>query len=130
LECILQEALQNAVQSGEVSVAIVGDKQIREINRRYLCRDRITDVIAFTYSRAGGHLEGEIVLNADEAARRAEHAAHGAADELALYAVHGALHLLGYEDAEPGQRRQMHERALQVLASAGRSLDPKTLLED
>ncbi len=126
----LQGVLAEAVESAELSVAVVGDEEITRLNRRYLGRDRPTDVIAFPYESRLGHLEGEVVINADEALRQAERVTHGPQEELLLYAVHGVLHLLGHDDAAPEQRKHMHERELALLASAGHVLDSKTLLEE
>jgi len=130
IESILASVLAGKVETAEISVAVVSDDEIAELNRRFLGRDGTTDVLAFPYASENGRLEGEIVINADEAVRRAEDVAHDSQDELMLYAVHGLLHLLGCDDAEPDDRRRMHQQALDVLARAGRRLDPESLLED
>ena len=119
---ILQGVLGEAVERAELSVAVVEDEEIKGLNRTFLGRDRTTDVIAFPYSQAEDCVEGEVVVNADEALRQAEERSHGPEDELLLYAVHGTLHLLGYEDGDAQQRKRMHERELAVLASWGRVL--------
>jgi len=130
LKSVLKSALAGAAGGVELSVAVVSDEEMRELNRRFLGRDRPTDVMAFPYGMEGGRLEGEIVVNADEACRRARDTSHSAQDELMLYVVHGLLHLLGHDDAEPDARRRMHERAIEVLRAAGRKIDAETLLED
>jgi probable rRNA maturation factor len=70
----------------------------------------------------GPALLGDIVLCPDVAAKQAAAAGHSASDELALLTVHGALHLLGYDHAEPDEEREMFElqaRLLQTWRAAG-----------
>lgn len=123
-------ALSDAVEAAEVSVAVVGDREISRLNNRFLGREGPTDVIAFAYETEEDYVQGEIVVNADCAVRESERTSHGVEEELLLYVVHGALHLLGYDDAEPEQRRLMHEKALEVLRALGHELDTGTLLEE
>ena len=123
LERILKSVLAEAVGSAELSVAVVRDAEMRQMNRTFLGRDHTTDVMAFPYGTQEDHLEGEVVVNADEAMRQAEQRSHGAEVELKLYAVHGALHLLGYDDADVEQSKRMHERELSILAAWGHAVD-------
>lgn len=83
---------------GEVSVAIVDDAQIHRINRQFLDHDYPTDVLSFPLGESEGRLEGEIVISADTAAANAAELGCRPHEELLLYAVHGALHLVGYRD--------------------------------
>ena len=116
-------ALRMEGRDAELSVAIVGDREIADLNRRFLGRRRVTDVLAFPYSDEGGALAGEIIVNAELAAREAAGRAHSAQDELMLYLVHGLLHLLGYDDHTDEDRRRMRRREGEVLAAAGRSVE-------
>ena len=122
LRKILRSALSEAGRRGELSVAVVGDAEITELNRRFLGRDRTTDVLSFLYDSSEGRVEGELVINAELAIRQAEKRSHSAEDELFLYAVHGALHLLDYDDASAAERKRMHGRALEILAACGRDV--------
>lgn len=126
---VLRAVLADSVQGAELSVAVVKDEEMARLNRQYLGCDGPTDVISFLYGAQGDSVEGEVVINAEEAARQAQRLAHGPQEELLLYAVHGVLHLLGYDDADPRDRRRMHERALQALEAAGCRLDARSLLE-
>ncbi len=124
-EAVVRKALTQALQAegadAELSVALVDDAQMRELNERFTGRDEVTDVLAFPYEAAGGAaVSGEIIVNAELAVRRAARRSHGARDELLLYVVHGLLHLLGYDDQDPADARRMHRRALDILASMGR----------
>lgn len=100
---------------GRLSVAVVTDAAIREINRRFLDHDFETDVIAFPLDED----DGEIVVSADRAIEEAGERGVDPMAELMLYVVHGILHLLGYDDHEPADAREMHDRSLILLAELG-----------
>jgi probable rRNA maturation factor len=89
---------------GALTVALVSDTQARVLNRRYRRRDYATDVLSFpSESRAGrGTLRparflGDIVIAKGVARRQARAASHGEQTELRILALHGLLHLLGYD---------------------------------
>jgi len=117
------------VKRGEVSVALVSDKECGDLNSRFLGREGTTDVIAFTYTKKddGDYLEGEIVVNAAEALRKSEMVAHDAITELLLYVAHGALHLLGWEDENEGLRIAMNTHAAEMLLRCGVEVDVSSL---
>jgi probable rRNA maturation factor len=84
----------------EVHVLITGDERIRDLNRRFLGRDEPTDVLSFPDGDllpSGRVLQGEIVISLDAARRQAEAAHHGELRELSELALHGVLHLVGYD---------------------------------
>ncbi|MEX2119326.1 MAG: rRNA maturation RNase YbeY [Pirellulales bacterium] len=111
------------VVSGAISVALVGDEAIHELNRRFLSHDEPTDVLSFVLERTGGYLEGQIVVSTETAAAVAARLGWSPADELLLYVVHGALHLVGYDDLDPDSRARMRQRERQCLARVG--LEPR-----
>ena len=87
------------VARASVSIALVDDATIHAVNRRYLDHDGPTDVISFVLSDPGTpDLAGELVVSAEMAATTAREAGAEPLDELALYVVHGLLHLCGYDD--------------------------------
>ena len=67
----------------------------------------------------GDGIDGEIVVSVDAAAREAEARGHGIDLELALYVVHGTLHLLGYDDRSANEAARMHTLEDEILASLG-----------
>src|SRR5262245_26699930 len=89
------ESVTPARASGEVAVALVGDAAIRALNRRYRRKNRATDVLAFP-GGGGAHL-GDIVIATGVARRQAAEAGHSYSAELRILALHGFLHLLGYD---------------------------------
>ena len=107
VESILGEA---GVRQGSVSVAVVNDPTIHELNRRYLEHDYPTDVLSFLLERDGASLDGEVVVSADTARRTAERLGWPAEHELLLYIVHGTLHLVGYDDLDPQSKAGMRGR--------------------
>ena len=92
-----------------LSILITGDRRIRGINKRYLRHDYATDVISFS--------TGDIVVSADTAKRMAKKLGLPFREELARYLVHGALHLLGYDDKKTKDRNRMHKRQESILGS-------------
>jgi len=83
-----------------VEVAVVGDSTIARVHGEFMGLDGATDVITFDH--------GEIVVSADTAMRSAAAHGHTVVEELALYIVHGLLHLNGFDDREAKARRRMH----------------------
>ena len=101
---------------GALTVALVSDRTIRALNRRYRRKDYATDVLSFPASRepsAVGHEPslGEIVIARGVARRQAREARHGEQTELKLLALHGLLHLLGYDhERDHGRMRRAEQR--------------------
>ena len=100
---------QYEIPEFEVSIAIVDDPTIHEINREHLQHDYPTDVISFIFetNEETGRIEGEVVASWDTAARLAAAAKWRPEDELLLYIVHGLLHLAGLDDIEPEDEQEM-----------------------
>ena len=113
----------------ELSVLLVDVDYMSELNHRWMGGDGPTDVLAFPMDESsvdhgpsdsnGGEpaLLGDIVLCPDLAAKQAAGAGHSAADELHLLTVHGILHLLGYDHAEPEEEREMFGLQSRLLQS-------------
>lgn len=116
VEIILRAA---DVRQATISLAVVDDPTIHELNRRYLQHDYATDVLSFVLEQDDNTLEGEVIVSADTAATTADRLNCAGADELLLYVVHGTLHLVGYDDLEPELRAIMRERERAVLAQLG-----------
>lgn len=98
------------VASADMSIAIVDDEMIRQLNRQYLQHDCPTDVLSFLLERQAGHVEGEIIASAETAVRESVQYGWSAHEELLLYVIHGALHLLGYDDQAPEQSQVMRAK--------------------
>jgi len=108
------------VEHADVSIALVDDPSIHALNRRHLEHDWPTDVITFPLSEPDEPcLIGELVVSAEMAKTTAERAGTNPRDELALYVVHGLLHLCGYDDLDDGDRILMRRREDEILRAEG-----------
>jgi probable rRNA maturation factor len=98
----------------EVNLAFVDDATIHTLNKRYLNHDEPTDVLSFPLSE-GKKLSGQLVIGAEVALREATERGHDVQAELALYAIHGLLHLCGHDDHEDEDREKMRASERQYL---------------
>lgn len=106
---------------GELSVVFLTDAALACLHDDFLADPTATDVITFPGDPAAG-LAGEICLSADAARAYARRHRREFATELTLYLVHGWLHLAGFDDRRPAQKRRMRSaeaRALRLLIEAG-----------
>ncbi len=113
-----------ACPEGELSLLIVDDDQIREINRDYLQRDWPTDVISFAMREGEGgdvhpQLLGDVVISADTAARDAAEAGLSFESELYFLLLHGILHLFGYDHERGSEEQAEQMEALEKTLFAG-----------
>jgi probable rRNA maturation factor len=116
---------QGMEQPLELGLFITDDDTMRELNRTYRGVDETTDVLAFSLCEESAdfvsppdgilHL-GEIIMSHPQAKRQAEEIGHSLQQELALLAIHGMLHLLGYSDEQPEEHQKMRAMEEKVLA--------------
>jgi probable rRNA maturation factor len=99
---------------GAVTVAIVPDARVRALNRRYRRTDAPTDVLSFEALEPGAL--GDVVIAAGVARRQARAAGHSLGTELRILALHGLLHLLGYDHERDDGRMARVERRLRRKA--------------
>ncbi len=106
------------VSRAQISLAFLTDAAIHRLNKQFLEHDEPTDVITFPLSDPSASLlTAELVVSTETAKRTAETLGHAADDELALYVIHGLLHLCGYDDIDPKDRRVMRLRERHYLAA-------------
>jgi len=114
------------LHEGELSILLVEDEEIRELNRRYRGKDQPTNVLSFPMGEGGGPypLLGDVVISTQWAEREAEEQGVGMQEEMAWLLAHGILHLLGYQHEEEGEaeRMQREERRLTQVALGQRPL--------
>jgi probable rRNA maturation factor len=107
-------------EDAELSLAFVDNDTIHRLNLRYLNHDEPTDVLSFPLSAPGAErLSGELVVGAEVARAEAEERGHDAQAELALYVIHGLLHLCGYGDKSAAETALMRERERHYLRELG-----------
>jgi probable rRNA maturation factor len=103
--------------AASISIALVDNATIHSLNCTHLGHDWPTDVISFPLSGDDDPvLAGELVVSAEMASAAALENGTGPLDELALYVVHGLLHLCGYDDHSEAGAQLMRERQDQILA--------------
>src|SRR5947209_9335003 len=107
----VRTVLQHLNQTqAELSLALVTDPEIHDLNRRYRGKDRPTDVLSFPLADAlQSSLLGEVVISVETAARQAQRRGHSLREELQTLLIHGVLHLLGY-DHEVSRREAIRMR--------------------
>ncbi|MFS0635837.1 rRNA maturation RNase YbeY [Mesobacillus foraminis] len=132
IEKLLQfAATKEQVEPGsEVSVTFVSNARIHEINREYREKDRPTDVISFALEELGeGEIKvvgagiprilGDIIISTQKAREQAEEYSHSFMRELGFLAVHGFLHLLGYDHMSEEEEKEMFTRQREILDEYG-----------
>lgn len=111
--------LARGVHDAELSVTLLGDRAIAALNAEWLQRDEPTDVIAFPLYEEGETPVGDIYIGIRQAGRQAVSLGVSLAEELARLAIHGTLHVLGF-DHPPGAdrvRSPMWREQERILAS-------------
>ena len=123
---LLRKAVKAALRAhgvprAKIGLRLVSDDEMATMNRKHLNHEGPTDVLTFDLreEEANADLEGEIALSVDTARREGESFGHGFEAELALYAVHGVLHLLSYRDDGKEAAAAMHVMEDQILESIG-----------
>lgn len=105
----------------EMSVALVGDVEMSRLHEQFLEIAGPTDVLTFPLDldRRGRPLSGEVVVCVPEARRRAGSAKTAVERELLLYALHGMLHLCGFDDRTAAGFKRMHRTEDRILTRLG-----------
>lgn len=109
-------------QDREVSLVIVDDAIISDINREFLGRDYPTNVIAFSmnegeFGEINASVLGDIVISAETALRDARAGDLSLDDEIDYLMIHGILHLLGYDHELPDEAQEMRRREQEIFFS-------------
>jgi probable rRNA maturation factor len=119
---LLRLAAPREWAGGELSLAVVDGREMARLNRRFTGRRGQTDVLAFPLADGlspAALMVGEVVVNASVATREARRRGAEPIHELTLYALHGVLHLAGYDDHNPRDRSAMYSREEEILRRAG-----------
>lgn len=105
----------------ELSLALVGDRRMSQLHQQFMNLPNPTDVLTFPLEqdRRGDVLAGEVVVCVPEARRQARVRGVAVERELLLYALHGMLHLAGYDDRTESAFRTMHRKEDQILQQLG-----------
>ena len=107
--------MAGSISLRDLSIALVGDRTMSALHKTYMNIGGPTDVLTFSLESN----EGEIVIDVDEARRRAKALAIDPRLEVLLYAIHGMLHLCGYDDRSDNGYRAMHRMEDKLLTQLG-----------
>lgn len=103
----------------EISVLLTSDERIRSLNRDFRGVDEATDVLSFPAPATCAHSLGDIAISVDMAARQASARGATLGEELCFLAIHGGLHLLGFDDETERERLDMVRRMNEVAEASG-----------
>ncbi|MFS0861601.1 rRNA maturation RNase YbeY [Fredinandcohnia sp. 179-A 10B2 NHS] len=121
---------EGVAEESELSITFVDNDRIQEINREYRDKDQPTDVISFAMEELGeGEIEiigadlptvlGDIIISIPRAKEQAEEYGHSFIRELGFLAVHGFLHLLGYDHESKDEEEIMFSKQKEILEAYG-----------
>jgi probable rRNA maturation factor len=113
---VLRAAARGWVRE-ELSIALVSDREMRALNRRWRRKDRPTDVLSFPLLEPGSL--GDVVISLDTARRQAREGGWPLAAELRRLLAHGILHCRGYDHEEPPDARKMAAAERRLLGKEG-----------
>ncbi len=110
------------IPPAELGVLVTDGETVRRLNREYAGEDEATDVLAFSMQEGEEFVSpddvlrlGEVIISYPTALRQAKEARRPVEEEIAHLLVHGALHLLGYDHAEPADEQRMRAREQSLL---------------
>lgn len=115
----MERLLADYGAEGEVVVSLCGGREVRELNLAYRGLDEPTDVLTFPAPLRFVGVLGDVVVNMDFAELQGSRRGVGAAAEAAMLAVHGGLHLLGFEDETEAGRSEMVRRQNLAMRAVG-----------
>jgi probable rRNA maturation factor len=121
----------SGVPAGDLTIVLMDDERIQDLNRDFLGHDATTDVLSFPADEpdpeTGRRYLGDVVISFARAAEQAVEGGHTVEAEMQLLVVHGVLHLLGHDHASKGEKERMWTAQAEVLESLG--VSPKIVHE-
>ncbi len=122
---------ENITQEAELSISFVDEEEIQAINRDYRDKDKVTDVISFSLEEDEPEIEGldiprvlgDIIICLEVAKEQADSYNHSLSRELGFLALHGLLHLLGYDHMTEVDEKEMFSRQDEILNEFGLTRD-------
>ncbi|HWD18070.1 MAG TPA: rRNA maturation RNase YbeY [Verrucomicrobiae bacterium] len=111
----------------ELALHLVGPDEMARLNQQFLGHEGSTDVITFDYREQPGAWRGEIFISIADALAQGREFGCAWQEEVARYAVHGLLHLAGYDDTQPALRRVMKRQENKLLKALSSRFELRTL---
>lgn len=130
-EALIKKVLQKGAEirqvpdSAEISILLCGNQEIHQLNQQYRGVDAPTDVLSFALNegekdpREEEPVLGDIVISLDRAAEQAAEYGHSREREVAYLAVHGFLHILGYDHQQEEDKKKMRQAEEEILGACG-----------
>lgn len=97
-------------QLGDINVIFVSDSRLLQINRQYLNHDFYTDIVTFQYPAAPPVVSGDLFISIERVSDNAERLSIEFTEELCRVIIHGVLHLCGYRDKQPVDKKLMRKK--------------------
>ena len=125
VEAAVQKALkhQAAQENVDVTIVLTDDDQLHELNHQWMDVDAPTDVLSFPSEEidpeSGNRYLGDILISVERAAEQAKASGHSVEAEAQLLVVHGVLHLMGHDHAQPDEKERMWKAQAEILDSLG-----------
>lgn len=131
---LVKSILKAEGKDAELNIVFTDNKRIKEMNKTFLGHNYATDVLSFVYNessfttnrtrlnRSQITITGEIIISVEMATELAHKLGYTIEGEIALYLVHGLLHLLGYNDRQQREAKKMHQREGELLSNLGYSV--------
>ena len=118
---LVRSVLKVEEKDAELSIVFLDNKRIQKINKTFLGHNYATDVLSFAYNDPSckNDITGEIIVSVEMATKLAQKRGYSVEGEIALYLIHGLLHLLGYDDKQKRDAKKMHEREGELLSNLG-----------
>jgi len=114
-KAVTKTLLYSKKKFNEVNIIFVNDRKIKEINRKFLHKNKPTDVVVFNYDLNIPSKYGDIYISIDTALRNSKVYRMDFKTEILILVIHGTLHLAGYDDSTFKKRKKMNEKTLEVI---------------
>lgn len=128
VRAVFQQHQPELWDAADLSILLTDDPTLQELNQQFMGIDAPTDVLSFPAEEIDPETNrpylGDIAISYARAFAQAQAGGHSVAHELQLLTVHGVLHLLGYDHAEPEEKTRMWQAQSSVLAALGVPLSP------
>ncbi len=111
--------LKTTLRNFEISLVLMDDAKIQQLNRQYRYENKSTDILSFNLGKFGQNQIAEIFISIEKARIQAKEMGHSLNQELAILFVHGVLHILGYGDETERERQKMFHTQNKILKSLG-----------
>ncbi len=130
LTCAARLVLKEyGLEEGEINIVLADNRELQRLNRQYRGKDAPTDVLSFPMLEEGGPaaasdetiMLGDVYISLDKAGEQAEEAGHSLHRETLILAIHGLLHLIGYDHQSEDDYEAMRKRELEILSLVDRT---------